>query len=286
MIEEELNIDDSIKNIPFAPRLHAHVYPHDYFVLENRNGVEYIGEYMQSRPKNTAPVWQQPYLLPCGDHCSDLALFQILTTEAEIKKINYVDAHFLKVPYEVLSKCIGLRQVYLTNTFIWLTMEAIVDIATITHGHVIQNSYCQLGGKGVHNSYFILRQIRYSINILAEVELTSRTIHHSQFSPFANSSSSSLFQFSPSFNHRIYSSLGSLRKQINKLMHTKRMFQKNGYTMNHYLSVECWLYMCDRLRGGIMDGEVDCVRRLFLYDLSQIKKKFHSQNITTIIVNF
>jgi len=142
-------------------------------------------------------MWQQPSSLSCGDHCSNLSLFRILTTEAEIKKINYVDAHLLKVPYEDLSKCIGLRQVYLTNAFIWFPIEAIVDIAIITHGHVIQNSYCQFDGKGVHNSYVILRQIRYSINVLAEVELTPRIIHHSQFSPFANSNSSSLSHFHP-----------------------------------------------------------------------------------------
>ena len=33
-----------------------------------------------------------------------------------------------------------------------------------------------------------------------------------------------------------------------------------------------------------MDSEVDRVRRLFLFDLSQTKKKFHGQKITTIIV--
>jgi len=66
-------------------------------------------------------------------------------TKAEIKKINYVDAHLLKVPYEDLSKCVGSRQVYLTNAFIWLPMEAIVDIAVITYYHVIHNSYCQFG---------------------------------------------------------------------------------------------------------------------------------------------
>ena len=199
-------------------------------------------------------MWQQPSSLPCGDHISDLALFRILTTEAGIPKNKYVDAHLLKVPYEDLSKCIGLRQVYLTNAYIWLPIHSIVDIAIVTHAQVIQNSYCQFGGKGVHNSYFLLFQIRYNINKKAEVELTSRTIHHSHFSSFANSNSLSLSHFSPSFNHRIYSSLGSLRDAINKLMHTKRMFQRNGYTMNHYLSAESWVYLCDRLRGGMWDN--------------------------------
>jgi len=85
-IEEEFNIDDLTKTIPFAQRLHTHIHPHDYFVLEDRNGGMYIEEYIQSRPINTPPMWQQPSLLPCGDHYSDLALFWILTTEAEIKK--------------------------------------------------------------------------------------------------------------------------------------------------------------------------------------------------------
>jgi len=59
-IEEELNIDDSTKIIPFAPRLHAHIHHHDYFVLENRNGAKYIGDYIEGFPKNTVPMWQQP----------------------------------------------------------------------------------------------------------------------------------------------------------------------------------------------------------------------------------
>ena len=33
-----------------------------------------------------------------------------------------------------------------------------------------------------------------------------------------------------------------------------------------------------------MDGEVNCVRRLFLSDLAQVKKKFHAQHLTTIQV--
>ena len=33
-----------------------------------------------------------------------------------------------------------------------------------------------------------------------------------------------------------------------------------------------------------MDGEVDRVRRLFLFDLAQEKKKFHAQHLTTIQV--
>ena len=104
-------------------------------------------------------MWQQPSSLPCGDHSSDLALFRILTTEANIQQNNCVDAHLLKVPYEDLSKCTVLRQVYLTNAFIWLPIQSIVDIAIVTHAQVIQNSYCQFGGKGVHNSYFVCSRL-------------------------------------------------------------------------------------------------------------------------------
>ena len=114
-IEEEANVDDSANTIPFTPVPHAHIHPHDYFLLKTSNGIECIGEYTSSRHKNVVPMWQQPSSLPCGDHSSDLALFRILTTEANIQQNNYVDAHLLKVPYEDLSKCIGLRQVYLTK---------------------------------------------------------------------------------------------------------------------------------------------------------------------------
>lgn len=37
-------------------------------------------------------------------------------------------------------------------------------------------------------------------------------------------------------------------------------------------------------RYGVVDGKVDCAQRLLLYDLTQIKKIFHAQPVTTILV--
>ena len=283
--EHEPERGASAPMIPLAPRLNAHIYPHDYFHLKTSSGHDYIGEYIDIQQRSAVPAWQQPSSLSCGEPVPDLALFRVILPESVFQLTNEEEARLLKVPYEDLSKCIGLRQVYLTNAYVWLPISSITDIAIITHGEVIQNSYCQFGGKGVCNSYFILHQIRYCMNKFGEVELTSSVIHHSQFSSFARSDSPS-FLHPPSYNHRIYTALGSLRTEINKLMHTKRMFQRNGYTMNHYLSAECWQYLCARLRGGcaIVDGEVDRVRRLFLSDLAQEKKKFHAQHLTTIQV--
>ena len=216
------------------------------------------------------------------DH--SLALFRIYPTHNQATKNNSVEGHLLRVPLENLSKCIGLQQVHRSNAFIWLPMQIISDVAFITHAAVVQNSFLQFGGKGVKNHYYIYSGIRYSSNAHAEIELTYCTIHHSQFNSFANSNSPSLLHISPSFNSRLFNALGALRDCTNKLMYTKRMFQRNGYRTNHYLSAECFGHICSRLRGAcaIVDGEADRVRRLFLSDLAQVKRKFHNQKITTI----
>ena len=144
----------------------------------------------------------------------------------------------------------------------------------------------QFGGKGIENSFYCYSTIWYSMSSSAEISISSSNIHHSQFMPFALSRSSSQSHPSHSFNSMICHSLGALRDATNKLMHTKRMFQRNGYRLNHYMSAEYWRYLCSRLEGKcvIVDGEVERVRRLFLSDMAQEKKKFHSQHITTITI--
>ena len=175
-------------------------------------------------------------------------------TKNQIPQHNNLDAYLLRVPYENLSKCIGLRQCYKTSTYVWLPSLAIIDVVFISQAHVIQHSYRKFGGKGVDNSNFVYGYNRYSIDNSVEVELTSRTIHHSHFHSFAQPDSPLLSNFSPSFNTRIFTSLSIFRDSINKLMHTKRMIQRNGYCVTHFLSAECWNYLCAILK------EYVCVR--------------------------
>ena len=118
-------------------------------------------------------------------------------------------------------------------------MTAIVDVAFISHAENVQNSYIQFGGKGVEDSYYCYSTIRFSMSSSAEISIASSIIHHSQFLPFAFSNSPSNFYFAHTFNSWIFHSLDSLRDATNKLMHTRQMFQKNGYRLNHYLSAEC-----------------------------------------------
>ena len=156
----------------------------------------------------------------------------------------------------------------------------------IAHAENAQNSYMQFGEKGVENSYYCYSTIRFSMSSSAEISVASSIIHHSQSLPFAFSNPPSNLHFSHTFNSRTFHSLSLLRDVTNKLMHTRHMFQKNGYRLNHYLSAECWGYLCLRLEGKccIMDGEVERVRRLFLSDLAQERKNFHRQRVTTITI--
>ena len=203
-----------------------------------------------------------------------------------MNKNTNVDEHLLRVPLQDLNKCTGMKQVYITNAYTWLPLTAIIDVAFIAHAENVQNSYLQFGGKGIDNSFYTYSRVEYSMSNSAEISISSSSIHHSHFLPFAFSNSSSHSHVFHSFNSRIFHSLGALRDATNKLMHTKRMFQRNGYRLNHYMSAECWGYLCLRLAGkcAIVDGEVERVRRLFLSDLAQEKRKFHRQHITTITI--
>ena len=203
-----------------------------------------------------------------------------------MNKNTNVDEHLLIVPLQDPNKCTGMKQVYITNAYTWLPLTAIIDVAFIAHAENVQNSYLQFGGKGIHNSFYTYSRVEYSMSSSAEISISSSSIHHSHFLPFAFSNSSSHSHVFHSFNSRIFHSLGALRDATNKLMHTKRMFQRNGYRLNHYMSAECWGYLCLRLAGkcAIVDGEVERVRQLFLSDLAQEKRKFHRQHITTITI--
>ena len=68
------------------------------------------------------------------------------------------------------------------------------------------------------------------------------------------------------------------------MLHTKRMFQANGYRMNQFLSVECFKYLVFKCKGKcvVEHRKVDRVRRIFLSDLAQEKRKYINQTVSII----
>jgi len=157
-------------------------------------------------------------------------------------------------------------------------INQICDLTFLSHAETIQHGYSQFGGKGISNSYYLYSHIEYKIDINAnlEIEANCRLMHHSHHT-----------EFHPAgicYNSRIYSSLGAFRDTLNKLMHTKRMFQANGYRINQYLSSECFKYIVYKCKGKCVleDRKVDRVRRIFLSDLAQEKRKFLNQTLTVI----
>ena len=276
-------VSDGADSIPYAPNLKSHIHPRDYFQIVISPQTVYVAQYVCQRVTYRVPTWQQSSGLPLGDLS---ALFRVCANNDQVNQKSNVDARLLRVPLQDLSKCTGLKQVYVTNAYIWVPLSAVVDVAFIAHADNVQNSYMQFGGKGVANSYYCYSTIRFSMSSSAEISVVSSILHHSHFFAFAFSNSPSHSHFSHTFNGRIFYALGSLRDATNKLMHTRRMFQKNGYRLTHCLSAECWGYLCRRLEGkcSIVDGEVERVRRLFLSDLAQEKRKFHRQRITTITI--
>ena len=48
-----------------------------------------------------------------------------------MNKNTNVDEHLLRVPLQDLNKCTGMKQVYITNTYTWLPLAAIIDVVFI-----------------------------------------------------------------------------------------------------------------------------------------------------------
>ena len=190
----------------------------------------------------------------------------------------HTKSNLIPVPYHNYHKCIGLQQAARTNAYIWLMVNQICDLAFLSHAETVQHGYSSFGGKGVSNAYYLYSQIEYFIDISSnsEIKTNCRLMHHSHHSAFHPAGIS--------YNSRIYSSLGAFRDSVNKLMHTKRMFQANGYRANQFLSSERFNYIVYKCRGKcvIEDRKVDRVRRIFLSDLAQEKRKFLNQRLTVI----
>lgn len=281
--EEEHEIPpDNIESLRFAPQLQCHIHPQDYFTI-TIHAIEYVGQYIATKSVHQVPSWQKSSGLPCGD---TISLFRIVLRNAEVTDYN-VKPCFWRVPYNNFDRCLGLVEVHITNAYTWVPLNCITDVAFIAHAETIQNSYLQFGGKGVSNSFFVYSKIRYSIDGDGEMVIASDIINVHEFLSFAPSNFPFSDVMSSSFNNRIFHELGSFKDATNKMMHGRRMFQRNGYRLCHHMSYETWNYLCMRLRGGctIEDGEVVRVRRMFLSDLAQEKKKFGHERISTISVD-
>ena len=139
--DEEAEYDKNDK-IPYAPVIQSHIHPADFFMIQINDHTRYIGQYVSICSKKRVPIWQQSSVLSYGD---SLALFRIFPTHQQLSRLN-VEAHLLRVPLEDLSKCIGLQQVFRSNSFIWVPMNQIVDVVFISHADNVQNSFLQFGG--------------------------------------------------------------------------------------------------------------------------------------------
>lgn len=85
----------------------------------------------------------------------------------------------------------------------------------------------------------------------------------------------------------MYSSLGlgAFHDSVNKLMNTKRIFQANGSRINRYLSSKCSNFIVYKRKGRcVIEGMdvVDHVKRTFLSNLAQEKRKFLSQTLSVL----
>jgi len=276
--------EDNHFRLPYVPLLGCHMHPHNYFMIQIDTNTRYIGEYITMLPISRIPEWQlrQPPRdtfaeCPHTGATSDFrALFKVYIIENEMPP--HTKSILIPVPYHNYHKCIGLHQAVRTNAYIWLMVNQICDLAFLTHAETIQHGYSQFGGKGISNYYYIYSQIEYEIDIESNSEIKANCrlmhySHHKEFNPAG-----------VSYNSRIYSSLGAFRDTFNKLMHTKRMFQANGYRINQYLSSECFKYIVYKCKGKCVleDKKVDRVRRIFLSDLAQEKRKFLNQIISII----
>ena len=147
-------LEDNASMIPLAPKIGCHVHPHNYFMLDINSELDYIGEFICIKERRSIPPCQIAECPPHTGAPNDLiGLFRIFLREndmtLEMKSIQ------IPVPFHNYHKCIGLHEATRTNAYIWLMLDVISDIVFISHAETIQNGYCQFGGKGIENSYFI-----------------------------------------------------------------------------------------------------------------------------------
>ena len=112
-IEEEPEYD-TVERIPYAPQLKSHIHPRDHFLIQISSSITYTTQYVSQRNTCRVPMWQQSSWLPLGDLC---ALFRVFTNHEQMNQYTNVDEHLLRVPIHDLSKCTGMKEIYITNAF-------------------------------------------------------------------------------------------------------------------------------------------------------------------------
>ena len=178
-----------------------------------------------------------------------------------------------------------MHKVISANTHIWCCLEEIMDTVFVRHTSLTESGVCTFGGKWVENSFCIQSQNIFSVYHNGDLKVEYKVLHHAIFCSFAHHDSPSYI--SHSYNYRIYIGLCKLYDHINRILHTKRIFQKNGFRSSCTISAETWNYLELKLKGRTMckNYKVSKVRRLFLDNLSQRKKRFHEQSVSSIEID-
>ena len=134
----------------------------------------------------------------------------------------------------------------------------------------------------MENLFCIQSQNIFSVDHNSDLKVECKTLHHTIFCSFAHLDSPSYIPHS--YNYRIYIGLCQLFDHINRIMYTKKMFQTNGFRSSCTINAETLNYLDLKLKGKTMckNYKVSKVRKLFLDNLSQHKKRFHEQSVSSI----
>ena len=136
-VEEEPEYDGA-DLIPYAPKLKSHIHPRDHFCIATSPGKIYVAQYICQRVTCQVPMWQHSFGLLLGGLCG---LFRVYTNHDQLSQFINVDEHLLRVPLQDLNKCTGMKQIYVTNAYIWVPMITIIDVSFIAHAENVQNLY-------------------------------------------------------------------------------------------------------------------------------------------------
>ena len=137
----------------------------------------------------------------------------------------------------------------------------------------------------MENLFSIQSQNVFSVDHNGDLKVECTPLHHTHFCSFAHLDSPSYIPHS--YNYRIYIGLCQLCDHINRILYTKRMFQKNSFRSSCTISAETWNYLELKLKGKIIckNYKVSKIGRLFLDNLSQHKKRFHEQSVSSIEID-
>ena len=105
------------------------------------------------------------------------------------------------IPYDRYSVCKGMREVVLSNVYMWCRAGDVVDIALVQEANMVQYGCSMLGGvEGVHNSFVLYSNCHYKYEN-SKYLITYSSVN-SRFE-FSHQHPSLLCHHSPSFNDRV-----------------------------------------------------------------------------------